>query len=438
MKTRSLLCLIAWLAFPAVISVWAASPTVTLPKLSPLPQITRVTLNPNSVTGGAAQVLGTVTLNQQAPVGGVPVIFQSSNPSVAAVPQGVVVQPGASSATFTIQTYPVAANPNVVNPNPPAVQIGARIGNSAPVVAQLAVYAATLASLALNPATVRSGSKSTGTVTLTGPAPSGGVAVTLTSGNLVSVPQQLTIRAGATTGSFAATTTKTSALSTAVPISAALGVFVTKTATLTLTSYIDLASFSTNPSTWPAGSSSTGTVTLTEAAPAGGITISLGLPVAGLGPCWPPLTGPATVKVEQGHTSATFPISSQPSASDRDGHIRASYSTTQYAPFTVLGPLIASFALSGSTVKGGSSIQGTIHLVAPAVSPDTCPNFNLYNIASSNTYYAQVPPQIAITPGTTQGTFTITTSAVTSTQSVTISAIYTSFGGKQATLTITP
>ncbi len=87
-------------------------------------QIKSVTLNPTSVVGGGT-VSGTVTLAQAAGSNGVTVKFQSSKPAIAAVPANVVVQPGAASATFMVQTYPVAMNPNVAA-DPPSADISAR------------------------------------------------------------------------------------------------------------------------------------------------------------------------------------------------------------------------------------------------------------------------------------------------------------------------
>lgn len=66
---------------------------------------------------------------------------------------------------------------------------------------------AALASLSLTPAIVVGGSPSTGTVTLNGPAPSGGAVVTLSSNNAAAtVPTSVTVPAGSATATFAITT----------------------------------------------------------------------------------------------------------------------------------------------------------------------------------------------------------------------------------------
>src|SRR5947209_4767782 len=91
-----------------------------------------------------------------------------------------------------------------------------------------------LSGLSLNPSSVTGGSPSTGTVTLSGPAPSGGAVVSLSSSNtgVASVPSSVTVPAGATSASFTVTTTAVST-SISVTISAAYG-GATQTATLTV------------------------------------------------------------------------------------------------------------------------------------------------------------------------------------------------------------
>ena len=92
----------------------------------------------------------------------------------------------------------------------------------------------TLSSLALSPAQVSGGAASTGTVTLSGAAPSGGVSVTLAGNNpsVATVPPSVTVAAGANRVSFKVLTSRVSAR-TAVTITASAG-GVTKTARLTV------------------------------------------------------------------------------------------------------------------------------------------------------------------------------------------------------------
>jgi hypothetical protein len=91
----------------------------------------------------------------------------------------------------------------------------------------------TIASLTLNPASVVGGLQaSTGTVTLSGPAPAGGVQVLLSSSNTAAagVPVSVTVPAGATSATFAVSTSIV-LISTSATISATYN-NTTKTATL--------------------------------------------------------------------------------------------------------------------------------------------------------------------------------------------------------------
>jgi hypothetical protein len=92
----------------------------------------------------------------------------------------------------------------------------------------------TLSSVVLNPAIVNGGSASTGTVTLSAPAPSGGAAVTLSSTNTsaATVPTSVTVAAGSSSATFTVSTTPVNA--TAVVTIGASYADATKTASLTV------------------------------------------------------------------------------------------------------------------------------------------------------------------------------------------------------------
>src|SRR5512136_2103327 len=65
-----------------------------------------------------------------------------------------------------------------------------------------------LSAVSLNPAALLGGGASTGTVTLTGSAPAGGMVIGLTSSNTAAaqVPASVTVAAGAMTATFTVTT----------------------------------------------------------------------------------------------------------------------------------------------------------------------------------------------------------------------------------------
>jgi hypothetical protein len=92
-----------------------------------------------------------------------------------------------------------------------------------------------LTSVSLNPTTVAGGHKSTGTVTLSGPAPAGGVTISLTSNNtfIGTVPASVVVPAGSTTATFAVST-RSFLITWQVVITASYN-GTSKTATLTVT-----------------------------------------------------------------------------------------------------------------------------------------------------------------------------------------------------------
>ena len=96
-----------------------------------------------------------------------------------------------------------------------------------------ATGAPSLSTLGVSPTSVVGGASSTGTVTLTAAAPTGGATVAVTSSHpAVTVPASVSVAAGATRATFSATTTSV-ASATAVTLTATFG-GVSRTATLTV------------------------------------------------------------------------------------------------------------------------------------------------------------------------------------------------------------
>jgi hypothetical protein len=261
-----------------------------------------LTLNPTSVVGGNSST-GTVTLSAAAPAVGATVTLSSSNTAVAKTPSSVTVPAGATSATFTVSTGTVAAST--------AVTIsGAYSGvtkSASLTVAPTPPPPPTLSSLTLNPTSVVGGvQSSTGTVTLSGAAPAGGATVALSSSNtgVATTPSSVTIAAGATSATFTVSTSAVTS-STTVTISGTYS-GATKSAPLTVTPVplppLGVASLKLNPTSVVGGlESSTGTVTLSRAAPAGGATITLSSNNGAA-------RTPSNVFVPAGATSASFTV----------------------------------------------------------------------------------------------------------------------------------
>jgi hypothetical protein len=194
---------------------------------------------------------------------------------------------------------------------------------------------ASLSSLSLNPTSVTGGNSSTGTVTLSGPAPSGGAQVTLSSSNTMAarVPSSVTVAAGATSATFAVSTSAV-ASSTSVAISATYS-GATKTASLTVTPATPpsstLSSLTLNPSSVIGGAQfSTGTVTLSGPAPAGGAQVMLSSNNGAA-------SVPSSVIVPAGASNATFRVNTSVVLVSTSATISASYNgTTRTADLSVL------------------------------------------------------------------------------------------------------
>ena len=292
--------------------------------------LSSLSVNPVTVTGGNSST-GIVTLSGAAPSGGAVVTLSSSNTSAARVPSSVTVAAGATSAAFTVSTSAVAASTTVSISG----AYGGMTRSASLTVTPAAPPTPTLSSLTLNPTSVVGGTQSSiGTVTLSGAAPSGGAVVTLSSSNTTAArtPSSVTIAAGATSATFTVSTSAV-ATSTTVGISGAYS-GVTRSASLTVTpappQAPTLSSLTLNPTSVFGGQSSTGTVTLTGPAPAGGAQVFLSSNNGAA-------SVPSSVIVPAGASSASFTVSTSIVLISTSATISASYNgTTRAATLGVL------------------------------------------------------------------------------------------------------
>ncbi len=226
----------------AIIYMVSGSKFVALPLNDPNPAIwdfelsstpaslslSSLSLNPASVTGGNSST-GTVTFSGVAPAGA-QVTLSSSDTSVARVPTSVTVAAGATGATFTISTSVVATSTSVTI----SATYGGVTKTAALTVTPATPPAPTISSLTLNPSSVLGGLQfSTGTVTLSGPAPAGGAQVMLSSSSgAASVPSSVIVPAGASNATFRVNTSVV-LVSTSATISASYN-GATRTAALSV------------------------------------------------------------------------------------------------------------------------------------------------------------------------------------------------------------
>lgn len=223
-----------------------------------------LTLNPGATVGGP-KVAGKVTLDGAAPPGGATVTLSSSNTAAASAPGSVLVPANKTSAAFTVTTHSVAASASS--------QITGAYGASS-ASGSLIVNPPTVRTLSLKPATVIGPVPATGMLTLTGPAPAGGLTVDLASDNTSAANPQSTllVPANSSKATFNIPTLAVTSAASA-SISATVG-GVGPAATLTVDP-TDVQSLSFVPAAVVGTVPSTATVMLNVAAPSGGLMLTL-------------------------------------------------------------------------------------------------------------------------------------------------------------------
>ncbi len=350
-----------------------------------------VTLTPQSVGGGAV-VTGDVTLTTVAPAGGFVVSLSSSDPA-AVVPATVTVPAGQLHATFPITTSAVAS---IVT-----AEIAAA-GGGLTASATLTIGPPALATLVVSPTSLAGGSSATGTVTLNGPAPAGTVVSLSSSDASVSVPASVSIPTGGSTATFPVTT-----VAVPTPVAATLSAVwngVTKTATLTVNAPA-LVSLVLTPTSLESGATGTGTVTISGAAPASGLVVSLSL----LDPS--AATVPPSVTVPAGQVSASFAVNGAVVSTPVSTTLSATSLGVTRTAALVVGPHpIAAFTLSPAQIVAGLSVTATVSLRSPA------PAGGATVVLGSAQTAATVPATVVVPEGSTDATFTVTTGAPASNQ----------------------
>ena len=242
----------------------------------------------SSVLGGTS-LTGTVTLGAPAPLGGEVVMLSATAPATLSH-ASVTVPQGATTATFPIATSAVSAS---------KVATIKATYKSASVTATVSINPPSLASISVSASTVVGGVTVTGNVTLSAPAPAGGLKIALNSNSSsASISTSITVPAGKTSASISVKT---------LPVSVQTGVVITATfggssesASLTVNPPV-LSSLTLSPTTVAPGKTSTATVHIGSAAPSVGLIVSISSSSTAV-------TLPKTVTIPGGKTSVTFAI----------------------------------------------------------------------------------------------------------------------------------
>jgi hypothetical protein len=251
----------------------------------------------------------------------------------------------------------------------------------------------------VEPSTVVGGRNITGSFTIDRPAPPGGVTVRVASGSAaITAPRSVDIPGGETSASFTLTTSEVGSM--AVRSVTAKLFNITRSVSITLMPRLRVA-LTVAPPEVEGFDTATGTVTLSRAAPQGGVLVTLTSESSAI-------QVPNSVFVAAGQTQAVFEIQTQNVGSTVTRFIRATHDgETSVAPLTI-HPVAAVHRLTADpmTVKGGEPVQVTVTLnrVAPAGGATV--------EISTNSAVLIVPQTVVVPAGQDSVTFTVQTQRV--------------------------
>lgn len=243
---------------------------------------------------GGWSITGTITMSNPATSPGATFTLTSNKPQ-ATVPASVTVAASTTSKNFTVATTPVATNTSVTL---------TAYWDNVQAITTIVVQAPVVSSLTITPSSVLGGINATGTVNLSGKAPTGGTIVNLGSGipSIASTPPKITIPAGSTTGGFTITTAPVG-LDSTVMIHATTGT-TSKSVALSVNAPV-LANVAVTPASVTGGSGASLTLTLTGKAPASYVVQLLsGSPTF--------VTVPASATMTSGSATKNVPIATSP------------------------------------------------------------------------------------------------------------------------------
>lgn len=357
----------------------------------------------------------TVALSGPAPSGGVGVDLSSSSKDVS-LPASATIPASATSADFTLKVSPAASSGTVTltaSANGERKSFWVHILDGPP-------PSGSLSGIVCSPSSVTAPGASTCSVTLTGPAPSGGSGVKITSSEAgVTVPTWVVVAAGATNASFTASVGSTAAAGTATLTAAFNG--ITKSTALQIeaapAASAALSSLSCAPTSVTAPGASTCTVSLSRPAPSGGSGVKITSSEAGV-------TVPTWAVVAAGATNASFTASVASTAAAGTATLTAAFNGVskstalqiEAAP-TVVTALKSLSCAQASLMAPGSSIC-TVTLSGPA--PATGSGVKITSSEAGVT----VPTWVVVAAGATSASFTTSVSSTATAGTATLTAAF--------------
>ena len=374
----------------------------------PVGTTTKLTLYPTVVRGGVVTTANTIALAAAAPTGGVTIPLKSSNPAVASVPASVVIAAGTTSGAFTITTAPVAADTDlIISAGASNLQVSQTLTVRAPIISQVYIRSSEIGGGAV---------AQSNRVNIDGPAPAGGLVVSLTSSSpLVTPPATVQIAEGQTVSTYFDMATFPTKTAVEVTITATLN-GNSRANTITVRPPA-LYSLSVVSSSVAGATTVTGNkVTLDGPAPAGGAAVALTSsdPAAA--------SVPSTVLVPAGQTVALFDVQVTGVGSNAAITITASYGgVSKTGNLTVRSTALSSMYIAQTSIVGGSTANNNrVTLDGPAPAGGA-----IVSLSSSHPVLAPVPATVLVPEGqTASAIFPLTTAWWPTLTTVTITATY--------------
>jgi subtilase family serine protease len=409
-------------------------------KLIPAAPVTlsSASISPATLSGGGSATV-TVDLTGAAPSGGATVTLSSSNASAFPAPASILVAAGLTTASAKVKAAQVTTPASVTV----TAEYNTVIKTASVTIA--AVVLPNLTAVAVTPSSVVGGATAILAITLSGPAPTGGASVSLSSNSAAfPVPASVMVPARANGVQLSVRTASVTA-STPVTVTATYN-GTSKTAGVTVTPAVlpNLTSVTITPSSVTGGSSVTLAVTLSGPAPPGGATVKLSSSNATV------LPAPATIVVPAGQASI-FAAASSASVKVKTTQVTASTSVTVTATYNgasktagvtvtpAVLPNLTSVTITPSSVTGGSSITLAVTLSGPAP-----PGGATVKLSSSNATVLPAPATIVVPAGQasilaapSSASVKVKTTQVTASTSVTVTATYNG-ASKTASVTVAP
>lgn len=383
--------------------------------LTAVPVISGVSVSPTLIVGGSSAT-GAVTVGAPAPPGGTAVSLSSDN-SLLTVPASVNIPEGSTSVNFPVTSKWVTSKTVAT------ITAAMDLGTSS---CTVTLMPTSVFSFTATPNSVPGGGTLTGTVRLTAAAPAGGTTVNVTfSPSVAGAPATLTIPAGKISAAFKLVTPT---VSSDLTVRMTAGLNNSSVAASFKILSPSVTSVVVAPTTVIGGNTVNLTVTLSSAAPAGGVLVKFTSSSA------ISATVPASVTIPAGDQSVTVPVATHIVNNTLSVALHAiTGSKNLIAKLTVQAIPLVSVTVDPAQVVGGDGATGTVNVGAVAP-PGGLP----VRLVSGNTAFAQIPAGVTIAEGQTSATFPVTTTLPGSSQVQVFLNAYLGIQRKNGPILVTP